>query len=500
MPELWDQLAQQGVEPPSLWPNGDRAPLRITVGGPTSKDGEQAPGYSLDPFNPPPVEYVGKPLAKALAYTLEHINNLGRGFVGASQQYSGEQFPEQAKARTGEYPTLSTDFEPVMQAVNMMDPLIANLWGVGSAAVPAGALGAAGSKADLVWSSLSKTKHVPEEMMSAKITPTNDLLPAKNIQPADLQGGVAVALPGDRTAAGGLLTDINGNWFSRAVPLEGGFNYMRSPAQQIDNAMWASTPGATSTLSGRVKDLAESGKDIFGVYSSMAPHSGDFSTMMSDALLSQLHVSDISKAGVAAFDKAMRSEYKNWPGLNHINLRETLNANGPMRKAFVKVAALGEHQAAGLPDIASARRAITEPELLHQPTGMSGHAIGKFDPTGRIIERPSVEHGTYSAPTAGTYEGRFEVPVPRDMLWRDWFASRAKAGESTNVNDPTNQYAFGRQLVAQNMDQQAVDTLSKYIEARKAGTALFANAGDRKTGAAVLSGTLAPALFGEQRQ
>jgi len=147
MPELWDQLAQQAVaEPPSLWPNGDRAPLRITVGGPTMRDGGQAPGYSLDPFNPPPVEYVGKPLAKALAYTLEHINNLGRGFVGASQQYSGEQFPEQAMARTGEYPMLSTDFEPVQQAVNMMDPLIANLWGVGAASIPRGAIGAAGSK------------------------------------------------------------------------------------------------------------------------------------------------------------------------------------------------------------------------------------------------------------------------------------------------------------------------------------------------------------------
>jgi hypothetical protein len=58
MPELWDQLQQQPVaEPPSLWPNGDRAPLRITVGGPTMKDGAQAsPGSSLDPFNPPQVE------------------------------------------------------------------------------------------------------------------------------------------------------------------------------------------------------------------------------------------------------------------------------------------------------------------------------------------------------------------------------------------------------------------------------------------------------------
>ena len=42
MPELWDQLTQQTAEPVSLWPNGDRAPLRITVGGPTARDSQSS--------------------------------------------------------------------------------------------------------------------------------------------------------------------------------------------------------------------------------------------------------------------------------------------------------------------------------------------------------------------------------------------------------------------------------------------------------------------------
>ena len=491
-PQMWNTLMQAAPQrDPSLWPQPPQPPDQPPADYDINERFMQRTRQSVKPEGGRKEGALSSYnlLTQGIPDTLAHINKLGQGFVGAAQDYSDQQFPQ--PDANGNYRPISTDDDPLKRAVETMDPLIANLWGIGSASVPTGAAGALGTKllpkSDLVWSGLSKTKHIPEEMMSAKITPTNDLLPVKNVLPADLQNSVVMALPGDPTAAGGILTGVNSNWLSRAVPLEGGFNYMRSPAQQIDKSMWASTPGATSTMAGRVRDLAESGKDVYGAYSLMGPHSGDFSTMMSDALLGQLHVSDISKKGVAAFDADMRSMYKDWPGLNDPGLRSALNANGPMRKDFVKTAALAEHQEAGLPEIASARRAITEPELLHQPTGLSGHAIGKFDPTGRIVERPSVEHGTYAAPIAGTYEGRFEVPVPRDLLWRDWFAERGKIGQSVNVNDPKNQYAFGKQLVAQNMDQQAVDTLSKYIEARKAGTALFANATDKKTGAAVLA-------------
>jgi hypothetical protein len=146
MPELWDQLQQQPVaEPPSLWPQGDRAPLRITVGGPTMKDGSQVSGSSLDPFNPPQVEYVGTPLANTLWSALKEMGVKGQRLLSGLQQYSGEQFP----AGTGTQ-TMSTDTEPVKQAVENMDPMLANLWGIGSASVPRGAVGAIGSRNRMV--------------------------------------------------------------------------------------------------------------------------------------------------------------------------------------------------------------------------------------------------------------------------------------------------------------------------------------------------------------
>jgi hypothetical protein len=91
MSELWDQLTQQPVaEPPSLWPQGDRAPLRITVGGPTMKDGAQSSGSSLDPFNPPQVQYIGRPLGDKAAHMKISVGELEKRLrAGDAQLLSG---------------------------------------------------------------------------------------------------------------------------------------------------------------------------------------------------------------------------------------------------------------------------------------------------------------------------------------------------------------------------------------------------------------------------
>jgi hypothetical protein len=139
MPELWDQLQQQPVaEPPSLWPGGDRAPLRITVGGPTVKDGAQvSPGSSLDPFNPPQVEYVGKPLARTLESMISEIGRKGQGLFGHLMNAEAE--------RTGQVPSVSTDYDPQSEAIKNTTDLASYVTMAPSVTggVPVGALGSA---------------------------------------------------------------------------------------------------------------------------------------------------------------------------------------------------------------------------------------------------------------------------------------------------------------------------------------------------------------------
>jgi hypothetical protein len=191
MPELWDQLTQQPVaEPPSLWPGGDRAPLRITVGGPTMKDGAQvSSGSSLDPFNPPQVQYVGKPLARTLESMISEIGRKGQGLFGHLMNAEAE--------RTGQVPSVSTDYDPKQEAISNLTPLLANLWGVGAASIPRGAVGAVGSK--MVQPS-PETAAAVEELLGRFPTTT----PGRIINRTKA-GGYSVNLPTGDVPTSGLM-------------------------------------------------------------------------------------------------------------------------------------------------------------------------------------------------------------------------------------------------------------------------------------------------------
>jgi hypothetical protein len=60
-----------------------------------------------------------------------------------------------------------------------------------------------------------------------------------------------------------------------------------------------------------------------------------------------------------------------------------------------------KHQAAGFPEIASTRFAISEPALTGQPTGASGYAISRVDPAGRVIADPQVPYPSYAIADEG---------------------------------------------------------------------------------------------------
>jgi hypothetical protein len=355
---------------------------------------------------------------------------------------------------------------------------------VASEAIPAirrAALGAAGGKyplqpgwfaspasipvpRGLVRSDLALTPHRPIEEMSATVVPTGSLQPRKTFDPAALQGGVLMPAVGDRTAAGAVLTHVNEVPLSRPVLLEGGYDIARSAANAHDRTVWAAHNGPASRMARHARELGANGRDVYLVDSMMSAQSGDSSKTMADALLSQLDTSEITRRAAADFNARMASKNSAWPGFKSSTLRDLVLGESALREQFVKEMALARHQVSGFPDIASTRKAIMEPALVGQPTGASGYAVSKFDPAPRIITEPTIPHSRYSTQVGpGQYIGSLEVPIPRELAFRDFFANRRAAGKPALGDDR----AFSLGNVSQEVDQQLVDLLSQYIEQQK---------------------------------
>jgi len=316
------------------------------------------------------------------------------------------------------------------------------------------------SKSPIWWSDLSKTVHaVPLNEITRTVKPAEKLLPEKIMTPEDFEiGSWIIPAVGDRTDAGKTLTHINGDKLARNVRLEGGNGFMRSAAQIADNAVWASsTQNAASRILNKAARLMDkSGKPAYLIYASMGPRSGDFSTMMTDTLLAQVERGGISQKALQAFESDMGGG--GWPGLSSPALRDMLSTSGPMRKRMVEMMAKAKHQEAGFPDIASSRVAISDPSMFLMPTGMSGHAISKLDESTKLLDNPTVPHGTYPYQITGTYSGRLDHEQPAEMMWRDFHKARRKAGKERKGD--------GRALMmstpGQRVDQQLVDTLMKW--------------------------------------
>ena len=317
------------------------------------------------------------------------------------------------------------------------------------------------------WSDLAKTKHpIAVEDMRATRIPTGELADRKVLNPEDLQGSILQPAIGDRTVAGHTLTAINDKPLAYPVALEGGPEFMRAGANQADGAAWASGQGVVSRLAKHARTTADAtGKDINLVYSSMGARSGDYSHMMTDGILAQLPGSPIARSTMKDFDAAMRAKHPSWEGLDSDTLRQQLLASGPLRKDFVELSGQGKFQKEGFPDIGSTRYAISEKELIGQPTGVSGMAVSKLDPTGRIIKNPSVPHSTYDTQMAGLgYRGGIEAPIPRDVMFPNFYRDQRAAGAKPITDD----YTFGRKAINQPADQQWLDGIMKYIAQAKA--------------------------------
>jgi len=285
-----------------------------------------------------------------------------------------------------------------------------------------------------------------------------DLPERKIITPELLQGSVIIPATGDRTAAGKILTDIEGVKLENPVVLEGGPDFMRTHLPY--GAAWASDKGKVTSLSKKVQQAAQTGGgDVYMVYTPMGFVGADFSTMMSDALLEQIKAGKISKKAKKDFDEEVKKARPEWKGVDAEGAREQLNSNGALRHAFIDRMALDKFKSSGFPDLATTRASITEQDLMSAPLHAGGFSIAKMDPTGRVISDPIAPHTTYNTQLAGQYVGGFNAPVPRDILFRDFAAARRSAGLPQSKDMRSFQLSDPMQVA----DQQWVDAVMQYL-------------------------------------
>jgi len=294
-----------------------------------------------------------------------------------------------------------------------------------------------------------------EEMLARRVgTPTA----SKLITPAELQGGYIFPAIGDRSMAGQQLTGVGGQRLSSPVELQGGPRYMPEHAGQ--GSVWASGPSVITRLENRAQQLAQGGKPVYMPYSAMGERSVDYSHHMSDTLSEMMKTAKVTKKSAAEFDKAMReptADYKepikDWPGVQTKGLRKYLmEAGGNVRNKFAQTMDSRKFQDAGFPSVGEARFAVTDPRLLHEPTGAAGIEIAETMPG---APRPPPEHRTYETGMPGIYRGSLGASVPREIMFQD---PMRKISQMENPNR-----AFSMQLPAQETHQQWVDSVSEWL-------------------------------------
>lgn len=286
------------------------------------------------------------------------------------------------------------------------------------------------------------------------------------LTPEDLYGKAGIPLIGDRAATGKILTHIDDRPLNRPVTLEGGPEFMLAhhyPEDPMGSSVWASGKGKVTALNNRIREAAESGDDVLGIYSAGSPVQVDYNAMLSHTLANQINLDAIKKSDIKKFNKAIREKFPEFVGIEHPDLDIQLGqkSSGPLRSHFVDRMRLEDFQDAGFPNIAQARKAITEPSLLDVPLGSTGFTVGRMNPEGAIVEAPRMPHGTYAIHMQGTPEGRLETQLPYDVMFKTHTDARKMMPGST----PQTVYrSYELTQPIQYFDQEWLDNAMKYLD------------------------------------
>ena len=333
-------------------------------------------------------------------------------------------------------------------------------------------------------------------------TTVEDQLPIERnvVQPEDLQGKVGIPFMGDRSRAGGQLTQVEGVPLSRPVALQGGEDY---PLVTNPDAAWASNLGAArSRQNVAERALEETGQAPVGVFTVMGERGIDFSTPGIEAMMGQLEAIRVPKKAIAKFDRRINDKIKtinefnerpmqNFVGLNHPDaMAQILGMGdypsvgaGELRKLLVQEMGMTEFRDIGFPVYHDVMRAVTKPELMPLQRGDAGTTMLRLDPEAPLSTES--RHRTYTTAIPGGYLGGLEEAVPAQVMYPKGYEQMAgmktKTGKPLSESDKIGWLGMSQHWEV--FDQEWVDKVSEWLQSSEA----------KKGGAAMV---LAPLFFG----
>lgn len=346
---------------------------------------------------------------------------------------------------------------------------------------------------------------VPANRVTTEVRNVVDLPPEFAVSPEEIakKFGSGIPLIGDKLIAGTATSRVNDRPQVGETLAMGGPDFARYAEGLGGLEAWKSSPAVIRAL----ENMQRSGEDRFGkpvagIYTTMGATGLDQSTAMMDLLGRQLAAGGVTKNNLLGFDENVKKilgeeAAKDFTGFAvdpiaaAAQLNDISKVKMPQRTAVQKLLDKASALDQGFPDIGSNRVALTVPELRYAPEGTSGRAITGLSPSGGSNNRNVVpiEHPNYPKELKGTYEGRTEFGLPRELMFRDYFKAMETLADKGYTPVQIQAYlfqrtpkevkdAFGSDPRVQAFDQEWVDETSKYIEdIRKYGEEPYAEGG-----------------------
>jgi len=275
----------------------------------------------------------------------------------------------------------------------------------------------------------------------------------------DLEGKPFILGMADRTAAGKALTGIDNVTFDAPVELRGGQDYMfynpgqvwssdKGPVSAMMNAA-ARTP-ASSALGGVVEN------PLFLPFR-MAPSGGDYSTMVTDAMLSYAR-SNMTKKTIRAANKDIKAIFPDFMGIeNPQSMAQLYAAGGDVRKSVQQILDKKYRDEGGI-NLGQARLSATDPSQYNAMdvglgnVGVIEQGRPRYDVSG---------HPTYAQGIPGYGLGTLKE---QDISAFDLLPDMVRA-RGVNINNPDPKDIYTLRLGVQS--GRITDDILRSIEQRR---------------------------------
>ncbi len=327
---------------------------------------------------------------------------------------------------------------------------------------------------------------------------------------SDQKGSVLIPTIADRTRVG-RFTDIAGEGKltfgvdadRNYVDTQGGIEYMRTG----DEVLWAAGKGKGSSPANILEDintetLEDGTKVVVGdaqgllMPTTQTVSGSNFNPAMAEATLRLFNSKSFDEKDLEVlnreFNKKLKNakipekflednpQYKNFEfGIDDFtpeNIEKTVarvaySGHSKVNKAFMEAMDMAPIAKTQFPNIANVRRALHNPALDLDMTHSGGRSLGIIESKNPLVEGFG-SHRAYPEVTRGYYIGGLEVPLPRNIISRDFYTSPFGKSQLIAMGDTRFKdvpmggtgRTYGTSVPAQIIDNQLIDEAGQYTD------------------------------------